>query len=150
MSQPFRVLQIDHVELWVPDQREAAEWYARVFGLEPVEEFEHWADGGPLMLATAEARTMLALFAGSPETRTPRRTADFRRVAFRVDGEGFVRFLERVPRLKLETEGGDTLDPDDFVDHDGSLSIYFRDPWGHAFEVTTYEVLEVRTLLAAS
>lgn len=29
----FRVEQIDHVELFVPDRREAAAWYGRTFGL---------------------------------------------------------------------------------------------------------------------
>ena len=38
----FQVRQIDHVELFVPDQREAAAWYARVFGLRVLDEFEHW------------------------------------------------------------------------------------------------------------
>jgi catechol 2,3-dioxygenase-like lactoylglutathione lyase family enzyme len=30
----FRVLQLDHVELFVPNRHEAAEWYQRVLGLE--------------------------------------------------------------------------------------------------------------------
>ena len=30
----FRVLQLDHVELFVPDRHEAAEWYKRILGLE--------------------------------------------------------------------------------------------------------------------
>lgn len=34
----FKVLQIDHVELFVPDRYEAARWYERVLGLEPVPE----------------------------------------------------------------------------------------------------------------
>jgi hypothetical protein len=25
------------------------------------------------------------------------------------------------------------------VDHDGSFSIYFCDPWGHRLEITTYD-----------
>ena len=30
----FRVLQIDHVELFVPDRHEAAGWYQRILGLD--------------------------------------------------------------------------------------------------------------------
>jgi catechol 2,3-dioxygenase-like lactoylglutathione lyase family enzyme len=36
----FRVLQIDHVELFVADRYEAAEWYRRILGLHIIPEFE--------------------------------------------------------------------------------------------------------------
>lgn len=42
----FKVQQIDHVELFVPDQRIAAGWYARVFGMRVLTELEHWVDHG--------------------------------------------------------------------------------------------------------
>ena len=61
----FKVQQIDHVELFVPDQRIAAAWYARVFGMRVLTELEHWADGGPLIIATPKAQTKLALFEGA-------------------------------------------------------------------------------------
>ena len=32
----FKVLQIDHVELFVPDRYEAARWYERTLGLQVV------------------------------------------------------------------------------------------------------------------
>lgn len=143
MGDGFRVDRIDHVELWVPDQDEAAAWYEKVLGLEVVPELEEWAEGGPLMIATAEGPTMLALFQGQPGRRRGH-TPDFRRVAFRVAGEAFSRFLERLEALDLEAEDGERLDSEDVVDHGQSLSIYFRDPWGHRFEVTTYEPEVVR------
>ncbi|MCB8934162.1 MAG: VOC family protein [Candidatus Promineofilum sp.] len=37
---PFRVIQIDHVEFFVPDQYEAAAWYQRTLGLEIVPDYE--------------------------------------------------------------------------------------------------------------
>ena len=42
---------IDHVELFVPDRDEAAEWYATVLGCERVRGAEQWAKdpAGPLM-----------------------------------------------------------------------------------------------------
>ena len=43
----FRALQIDHVELFVPDRYEAAGWYQRVLGLEILVEY---------VLANAEMR----------------------------------------------------------------------------------------------
>lgn len=141
----FEVQQIDHVELFVPDQRVAAEWYGRVFGMKVIAEFEHWADSGPLMMTTPGAHTKLALFAGEPLESPPR--AAFRRVAFRVDAEGFVAFLDRLAELELATESGDALRRDDRVDHGEALSIYFIDPWHHRFEITTYEVRRTHELL---
>lgn len=131
MDTSFRVLQIDHVELFVPDQYEAAAWYARVLGLQIVPDCEHWAKGGgPLMISSDAGSTMLALFEGHP-TPSPE-TAAFRRVAFRVDAAGFSAFLQRLPDLKV-------------VDHGQALSIYFTDPYGHRLEVTTYEVEQARS-----
>lgn len=141
----FEVEQIDHVELFVPDQRVAARWYERVFGMRVLAEYEHWADDGPLMLTTPSARTKLALFTGEPREALPR--AAFRRVAFRVDAAGFVAFLDRLEELRLTTETGAALGRDDWVDHDAALSIYFVDPWHHRFEITTYETTRTRELL---
>lgn len=54
----FRVLQIDHVELFVPDRHEAAEWYRRTLGLEIVPGYQDWAadPGGPLMISSDNRR----------------------------------------------------------------------------------------------
>ena len=56
----FRVLQIDHVELFVPDRHEAAGWYQRILGLDVVPAYQDWAadPGGPLMISSdGEARS---------------------------------------------------------------------------------------------
>jgi catechol 2,3-dioxygenase-like lactoylglutathione lyase family enzyme len=52
----MHVLQIDHVEMFVPNREETAQWYRDVLGLEVVEEFRFWAagDGGPLMISTRD------------------------------------------------------------------------------------------------
>jgi len=49
----FRVDQLDHVELLVPDRYEAARWYERVLGLAIVSDYEYWAQdpNGPLMIS---------------------------------------------------------------------------------------------------
>jgi catechol 2,3-dioxygenase-like lactoylglutathione lyase family enzyme len=125
----FRVLQIDHVELFVPDRYEAAKWYDRVLGLQIVPECEPWAaGGGPLMISSDGGSTKLALFEGEPTASGP--TAAYRRVAFRVTAAGFAEFLERNPDLVTKTS---------VVDHQQAYSIYFDDPYGHHLEVTTYE-----------
>jgi len=130
MADDFRVDGIDHVALTVPDPREAAGWYDRVFGLEPVERLEAWAEGsGPLVVSANGGETGLALFAGS------RDDPELRHLAFRVDGDGFLRFLDRATGMDdVEVGGRDAV-----VDHDLSWSVYVDDPWGHRFEVTTYE-----------
>ena len=81
---PFRVAQIDHVELFVPDRHAAAAWYSEVLGLAPLPGAEKWAadPGGPLMISPDGGRTKLALFQGNPQGNRP--TAGFHRVAFRV------------------------------------------------------------------
>ena len=131
---------IDHVELFVPDRRQTAEWYRRVLGLDVVPEFEHWAEDprGPLMIGSA-AGTKLALFEGEPPGK--RGTIGFRRVAFRLQGADFLDFLARLEALGL-AGGAGPLRPSDAVDHGAAFSLYFRDPWGHPLEVTVYEELE--------
>ena len=79
----FKVSQIDHVDLFVPDRYEAARFLS---GL------EDWAvPGGPLMISS-DGRAMLALFEGEPRGSRP--TAGYHRVAFRVDGSISVNFLQ--------------------------------------------------------
>ena len=135
-DEPFRVDQIDHVELFVPDRREAAAWYQRVLGLNVVAGYEHWADDprGPLMISSDGGHTKLALFQGTPQGS--RETAGFHLVAFRVGAVNFVKFLNRLDDLEL-------------VDHGAAWSIYFNDPFGHRLELTTYEHAEVAALRRA-
>lgn len=137
MGDGFRVQQIDHVELYVPDRYEAAEWCREVLGLEVVDGYEDWAaGGGPLMVSSDGGATMLALFEGEP--RGSREMVGFRRVAFRVDGPGFVRFLERSENVPALDEEGRKLTSRHVVDHGKAYSIYFLDPYGNRYEVTTY------------
>ena len=138
----FEVEQIDHVELAVPDRREAAAWYARVLGLRVVTEFQAWANDprGPLMITTKNAGTKLALFAGGPSDCSVREASrSIQTLAFRVSGDGFLCFLERLEQLDLRNEEGDKVHRHDAVDHQGAYSLYFCDPWGHALELTSYD-----------
>jgi catechol 2,3-dioxygenase-like lactoylglutathione lyase family enzyme len=135
MSDPiFRVQQIDHVELYVPERYAAARWYAGVFGLSIVPGFEHWAaEGGPLMVSSDGGSTKLALFTGDPLA------APCKRIAFRVSGPDYLTFLERLETQPLTHDSGAPLTRAHTVDHDQSWSIYFVDPWGNRFEITTYD-----------
>ena len=96
---PFRVGHIDHVEVFVPDQYEAACWYQQVLGLTILPDYEHWASNGPLMISSDDGTTMLALFQGEPRGQRP--TAGHHRVAFRVDGTGFLDFLQHVTTVTV-------------------------------------------------
>ncbi len=73
MVTSFHVLQIDHVELFVPDRHEAAGWYQRVLGLAVLPEYQEWAtdQGGPLMISSDDGNTKLALFEGQPQSSDP-------------------------------------------------------------------------------
>ena len=144
MKNGFRVDQIDHVELFVPDRHQAAEWYRRVLGLKVVPEYEHWADDpqGPLMISSDAGNTKLALFQGLPQGS--RETAGFHLVAFRVSAAEFKNFLDRLPNLNLINHRGQSVTMDAVVDHTTALSIYFCDPFGHRLELTTYQYLILR------
>jgi catechol 2,3-dioxygenase-like lactoylglutathione lyase family enzyme len=144
----FKVLQIDHVELFVPDRYEAARWYEQTLGLQAVPECESWAvAGGPLMISSDGGSTKLALFEGEPVPSSP--MAAFRRVAFRVTGAGFAEFLQRLPALALTDSRRQPVTAASVVDHQQAYSIYFEDPYGHLLEVTTYDYEETRKFLAS-
>jgi catechol 2,3-dioxygenase-like lactoylglutathione lyase family enzyme len=142
-------VKIDHVEVFVPDRYEAARWYERVLGLTVVPEYEGWAVNprGPLMISNDGGRTKLALFEGEPQG--PRPTSGFHLVAFGVDAEGFIAFLARLDAAQLQDHRGRRVEAGAVVDHGKSYSIYFTDPYGHRFEVTTYQYAATRAALAA-
>jgi catechol 2,3-dioxygenase-like lactoylglutathione lyase family enzyme len=142
----FRVDQIDHVELFVPDRREAAEWYRQVLGLTLCTEYEHWADApnGPLMISSDGGSTKLALFEG--RSQEDRETAGFHLVAFRVSGHDFRSFLDRLDDLTLTDHHDRTVSRKLVQDHGKAFSIYFNDPYGHRLELTSYDVADLQSL----
>ena len=145
----FRVIQLDHVELFVPNRREAARWYQQVVGLEILSEYERWAEDprGPLMISSDGGNTKLALFEGEPQGSRP--TSGFHLVAFRVDAGGFMDCLQRLEDLKVKDHRDRLVTFDSAVNHDQAYSVYFSDPYGHRLEVTTYEHRATREALAA-
>lgn len=138
----FRVSQIDHVHVFVADRRASARWYAEVLGLEVFHEIESEEDGGPLVVSSDGGSTGLALFKSKPGAARTHST-----VAFRVGGDGFLEFLGRLSSLKVEGANGQTLAASDVVDHDYCYSVYFSDPDGNPYELTTYDYDDVRARL---
>jgi catechol 2,3-dioxygenase-like lactoylglutathione lyase family enzyme len=133
----FKVEQIDHIHVYVPDQYEAAKWYKKVLGLEIVQEYEDWSNGGPLTISSDGGSTSLALFKG--ETKLNNRV-----IAFRVDGKGFLTFLKQLSDYEIKTRDEKVLTARDVVDHDRSYSVYFNDPYGNPYELTTYDYSYVK------
>lgn len=142
MNDEFRVDQIDHVEVLVPDVNEAAAWYEGVLGLTPVADLP-WTE--PLMISSDGGSTKLALFEGKPQEGN----VGWRRVAFRVSGTTFLEFLGRLEEVPVSAPNGSTVSADDVVDHDVSFSIYFADPYGNRLEITTYDHDEVKDAISS-
>lgn len=116
---------IDHLHVHVADRPAAEAWYGRVLGLQRLPEFEHWAQGGgPLTLSDAAGQLHLALFERPSQGGMPT-------IALRVSAAGL---LDWRAHLRRELGQAPAL-----VDHGESRSIYFADPDGNGFEITSYE-----------
>ncbi len=122
-------MQIDHVELFVPDRAAACRWYGEWLGFAAMPQHAEWAKTGPLMITNDGGSTMLALFEGEPQRNQDVR--GWRRVAWRVGGEAFWAWTAKY------RQSGQSLDGP--IDHEKAWSVYFSDPWGNALEVTTYD-----------
>jgi len=137
-------MRIDHVEMFVPSRRKAADWYAEVLGFEVIQEHLDWAEqGGPLMITNDGGNTMVALFKGASQGTVEVR--GLRRLAFRIDAAGFAAFVGTSGSWRSEPLGRPEIQ-----DHDKSISVYFSDPWGNLLEVTTYESEKARAALERS
>lgn len=140
----MRIERIDHVHVEVSDRDRAAQWYADVLGLVRSKDLAIWAEHpkGPLILQTPDGLPVVSLFARDAKPASRDAT-----IAFRVSATDFLGFLDRIEHLELVRADGDTLTRADVVDHDMAWSIYFVDPWGNRFEVTTYEYRIVQDAL---
>jgi catechol 2,3-dioxygenase-like lactoylglutathione lyase family enzyme len=142
----LEVHAMDHVETLVPDLDAGIDWMKRCFGLHEVEAFSAvGGEGGPVMLTSDDSYTKVALFQGEPAGFGPVR--GHRVVAFRTDARSFLRFIEYAPQIPVHEEDGRPFAAGSRLqveDHEVSMSVYFRDPWGNPYELTTYEVEPVR------
>ena len=116
----------DHIHVFVADRRAAEDWYARVMGLTRNQELAFWAEGGgPLTIQNASGSIHIALF---ERPREACRSV----VALRTNASDYRAWREH---LKQALAGQVTEE-----DHQASMSLYFRDPDGNPYEITTYEV----------
>ena len=120
----LKLESIDHVHVYTPDRARAETWYRRVLGLTRITEFEHWATkDGPLFLSNPERSVSIALFERPAQ---PTRSI----IAFRVSGQDFMTWRAHLREMLGSVEA---------VDHAGSWSLYFTDPDGNPFEITSYD-----------
>lgn len=127
---PPQIQAFDHVHVFVANRAQAEVWYRDVLGLYRTKELEFWAeDGGPLTIQNASGSVHLALFERSAQ---PCRSV----IALRVGASEYLAFRAH---LRSSLAGPVTEE-----DHVASVSMYFRDPDGNPYELTTYEVSEVR------
>jgi len=119
------LLGFDHIHVFVQDRTVAEAWYARVMGLTRTPGLEFWAeDGGPLTLQDPDNTVHIALF---ERPRQKNRAT----VALRASAEAFRSWRSHLASL---TELKVTME-----DHAVSMSLYFSDPDGNPYEITTYE-----------
>jgi catechol 2,3-dioxygenase-like lactoylglutathione lyase family enzyme len=128
VQDPMQLEGIDHVAMGVRDIERSAKWYIDVLGFERL--YEGVWGGMPTFVG--KGNTGLALFPASQETKAPdRRDIRMLHLAFRANRENF---------LVAQRELGERGIKFEFQDHEISHSIYFRDPDGHALEITTYDL----------
>ena len=130
----------------VPNRAQAAAWYAKHLGFEPVERFDFWAtgfEGGPLQISADGGATMLALFeAGEGHPMVPQTTG----VAFSVDADTFIAFTRSLPG-EICDPSGRALVPDDLIDFDMCWAFDLADPWGNQYELNCYDYDRIKAEL---
>ena len=133
---PPTITTIDHIHIFVADRAAAERWYGRVLGLVRSKELEFWAqDGGPLTMQNPQGRAHLALFERAAQ---PCRST----LALSVDAQDFLPWRDH-----LQACLGKPLEA---VDHQISWSLYFTDPDGNPFEITSYGYEAIKFALARS
>ena len=119
-----KLKNIDHIHIFVTDRQEALKWYRTVLGLKPVKNLLFWAKTGPLTIGNEEGSVHIALFKG--KTKKNRSV-----IAFNSTGKEFINWHKKIKNAL----GGNI----EIEDHSVSFSIYFEDPYGNPYEITSYD-----------
>ncbi len=123
---------IDHIHVYVSDREAAATWFEDVLGLKVEAAFEVWAiDGGPLTIGDESGAIHIALFERAEFSPSSA-------IAFRADASNFLRWKE-------DLESKEILER--CVDHDLAWSLYFPDPYGNSYEITSYDHAAISAIL---
>jgi len=122
---------IDHIHIQVSDRPAAESWYKAVLGLRRKASLESWAvPHGPLMLENESGTVVFALFQRKPQEHDST-------IALNVSGQQFLQWCEHLAQALAKELP--------HVDHGLAWSIYFDDPDGNPFEITTYDYDFVRS-----
>jgi catechol 2,3-dioxygenase-like lactoylglutathione lyase family enzyme len=115
---------IDHLHVYVSSLDQAEAWFETVLSLTRVEsQMNSVVKGGPLILENTLKNIHLALF----EREKPELSST---IAFGAGGNEFL-----VWKQYLEDQGLDLR----VTDHTSDYSMYFKDPDGNLYEITTDE-----------
>lgn len=127
------VERIDHIHVFVADRSASETWYANVMGFTRIAELEFWSpNGGPLTIGNPAGTIHLALF----EVPVEKCRSTIALSATANDFLAWRTHLAEALRRPMEE-----------VDHKVCWSLYFADPDGNPFEITSYEyaaILEAR------
>ena len=119
-----KLQNIDHIHVYVQNRQDALVWYKKILGLKPLEKLISLPKSGPLTIRNNEGNINIALFKGKPQ--------DNRSViAFKVNGDEFINFHDSINHSLTENI--------ELVDHSSQFSIYFKDPYGNPYEITSYD-----------
>lgn len=115
---------IDHIHVYVPSRKQAAEWFEEVLGFKVIEKFQVWAaNQGPLTIGNDDDTIHLALF----------EKADFKpmtNIAFGADADNFVTWKQLLEQRGMAVR---------CTDHQLAWSLYFEDPYQNMYEITCYD-----------
>jgi len=124
----------DHIHVYVSTRASAEAWYARVMGLLRDAKFEPWTTGGgPLTIGNGSGTFHLALF-----ERPVEKCGSV--VAFNTTASEFLAWRDHLTGVF-----GRTVEA---VHHDLSWSLYFTDPDGNPFEITSYDYAPLLDVIA--
>lgn len=145
MEEKMKVEQIDHIHIYVSDKIEAANWYKKVLGFEPINKYENpLEESGPYTLSSDGGNTNIALFINRDNTKHKNT------IAYKISGNNFINFVEQLNSLEVKNVEGNLFSKKDIIDHQYSFSIYFYDPYSNPIEIITYHYDLVKHLIATS
>ena len=125
---------IDHIHVFVSDRDRAERWYQDVLGLQRVPAFEFWSlePGGPLAIGNDAGTVHLALF---ERPRQPCRST----IALAAGRDEVLAWRTHLSKALGRSP--------ELQDHAITWSMYFSDPDGNPFEITSYEYAALESSL---
>jgi catechol-2,3-dioxygenase len=126
--------RIDHVHVFVSDRERAERWYLDALGLQREPDLEFWSmeAGGPLTVSNRAGTVHLALFERPAQ---PCRST----IALAVGKDEFLAWRLHLTRLLGQAP--------ELQDHQIAWSMYFSDPDGNPYEITSHDYVALEPKL---